>query len=120
MLRRLALVLMVVVFTQAVMVPGGARATVMPVGTTGQTTLAQTMPASCGECLPPTHPGTNPDRMPVCHSLACAGPAAVLPTPAVVPARTRLRVAYRLPSPVRWTAASPAPDPLPPRPIVLV
>jgi hypothetical protein len=75
----------------------------------------------CPSC--PQHPqsgDTNPDQMPACQILACAGPLAMLPAPVLVHKQAFLRVAYLKTPPARWTDTRPAPDPFPPKPIVLL
>jgi hypothetical protein len=62
----------------------------------------------------------NPDKMPACQILACAGPLAMLPTPVVAHGPDLFPVAYVAAAAARWTDARPAPDPFPPKPIALV
>jgi hypothetical protein len=62
----------------------------------------------------------NPDKMPACEILACAGPLAMLLTPVLAQGQAFFRVAYVKASPARWTDARPTPEPFPPRPIVLL
>ncbi|MDQ2801467.1 MAG: hypothetical protein M3Y41_01805 [Pseudomonadota bacterium] len=112
MLRRLAHVLFAFVFALAAL-PISVRAMPMPSGMTG-TAIQQ----HCPSC--PHHPGTNPDEIPACQALACAGAVATLPAPVLLPGRVFLPAAYLVALTVRWTGAQPAPDPLPPRSIALV
>jgi hypothetical protein len=75
----------------------------------------------CPSC--PQHRQTghvNPDKMPGCQILTCAGPLAMLPTPMSVAEQAFFRVAYAKALPARSTDGGPAPDPFPPRPIVLL
>ena len=111
MLRRLAHVLLALVFVMAATLPAGVRAMPMPADMTGAA-----MPQHCPSC--PT--GTTPDQMPACQILACAGVVATLPTPVLLPGRVLLRVVYLAAPAVRWIGMPPAPDPVPPRPIALL
>lgn len=110
MLRRLTHVLFAFMIAVAATLPVGVRAMPMAADMTGAA-----MPQHCPNC--PT--GTTPDKMPTCPILACSGAVAMLPTSVVLPERVLLRAVYLMAPPVRWTAASPAPDPFPPRPIAL-
>lgn len=110
MFRRVMCVLIALVVTLAT-VPIGARAMPMP-----QTSGGMDQP--CHNC--PTGNNT-PDKMPpVCQALACAGVLAMLPEPARVPERVQFRIFYAPVPSAHWAAAAPAPDPFPPRPIVLL
>ena len=116
MLRRVTHVLIAVVIALAATMPAGVRAMPMPSAVNG---MAAHQP--CPSC--PQHPqsgDTNPDKMPACQILACAGSLAMLPTPVLVQEQAFLRVAYLKTPSARWTDARPAPDPFPPRPIVLL
>jgi hypothetical protein len=65
--------------------------------------------------------GTSPDKtMPACQQLACMGAAAMLPAPVILPTDVPMRVVRVWTPSVRWTGADPAPDPFPPRPVVLL
>jgi hypothetical protein len=107
------LIALVVIVTTT---PIGARAMPMPL-TSGGTAMDQ----PCQNCPQPDQTGnTTPDKMPpACQALACAGVLAMLPMPVLVPERVQFRVVYAPVPPARWTAATSAPDPFPPRPIVL-
>jgi hypothetical protein len=115
MLRRLPQVLLAFIVALAVALPVNVRAMPMPGGMSGPAIQQQ-----CANCPHPARTGANPDKMPACQVLACAGAVAMLPSPALLPGRVLLRVAYLTVSPIRWTAAARAPDPFPPKPIALV
>ena len=116
MFRRVAHVLIALVIALAATMPVGAHAMPMPSALNG---IAAGQP--CPSCPQPPQSGhMNPDKMPVCLVLACAGPLAMLPGPVSVREQAFLRVAYLKTPPARWTDARPAPDPFPPRPIVLL
>lgn len=108
--------LIALVIALAAMMPVGAPAMAMPSAVNG---MAADQP--CPNC--PQHPQSghmNPDKMPACQVLACAGPLAMLPPPVLAHPQALLRVAYLKAPPARWADARPAPDPFPPRPIVLL
>ena len=111
MLRRLAHVLLAFMIAAAATLPVGVRAMPMAASMSGAA-----MPHHCPSC--PT--GTTPDKMPACPILACSGAVAMLPTSVVLPERVLPRAVYLMAPPARWTAASPAPNPFPPRPIALI
>lgn len=116
MLRRVTHVLIALIIAMAATMPAGVRAMPMPSAVNG---MAADQP--CPSC--PRHPQSghiNPDKMPTCQVLACAGPLAMLPGPVSVREQAFSRVSYLKAPPARWTDAGPAPDPFPPRPIVLL
>jgi hypothetical protein len=116
MLRRVTRVLIALVIALAATMPVGVHAVPMPSALNG---MAADQP--CPSC--PQHPrtgDTNPDKMPACQILACAGPLATLPSPVLVHEQAFFRVAYATAPPARRTEAGPAPDPFPPKPIVLL
>ena len=116
MLRRFAHVLIALVVAMATTVPLDLRAMPMPADMAGKT-----LHQPCQNCPQPHQTGsTNPDKMPACLALACAGAVATLPTPVLLPGRVLLSAAYLMIVPVRWTGTRPTPDPLPPRPLALV
>ena len=109
-------VLIALVIALATTMPVGVHAMPMPSGMNG---MALHQP--CPGC--PQHSQTghmNPGTMPACQVLACTGPLAMLPAPVLAHQQAFLRVAYVKSAPARWTDARPAPDPFPPRPIVLL
>ncbi len=115
MLRRLTHLLLALLIALATTMSVSARAMPMPADMTG--TAIQ---RHCPNCPHERRTGTNPDQMPACQVLACAGAVAILITPALRPVRVLLRTAYPAALSVRWAALPSAPDPFPPRPIVLV
>jgi hypothetical protein len=74
----------------------------------------------CQNC-PQSDPSgnTDPEKMAICQVLICAGSLAMLPTSAATPGRILLRTRYVSSPTAHWVAASPVPDPFPPRPVVL-
>ena len=109
-------VLIAVIIALAATMPIGVHAMPMPPAMNG---MAADHP--CPSC--PQHPMTgdmNPGKMPGCQILACAGPLAMLPASVLAHGQAFLRVAYAKAPPARWTNGGPAPDPFPPRPIVLL
>ena len=116
MLRRAVHVLIAAVIALAAVMPIGAHAMPMPSAANG---MAADQP--CPSCPQHRQSGdTNPGKMPACQILACAGPLAMLPAPILAHEQAFLRVAYLMAPPAHWAEARPAPDPFPPRPIVLV
>jgi hypothetical protein len=113
MFRRTISTLVALVVVLATAMPGGLYAMPMPPS-------GMDADQPCQNCPQPDQSGnTNPDKMPVCQVLMCVGAMAVLPTPTMAQARAEFRVAYAQAPAARWTEAAPAPDPFPPRPIVL-
>jgi hypothetical protein len=115
MLRRLTHLLLALVVALATTMSMSARAMPMSADMT-----RMTVERHCPNCPHERRTGTNPDQMPACQVLACAGAVAILTTPALLPVRVLLRTAYPAALPVRWAVAPLAPDPFPPRPIALV
>jgi hypothetical protein len=100
----------------AVTMPVGVRA--MPVAAADMN--GKTLDQPCQNRPQPDQTGgTTPDKMPACQVFACVGSAVLLPAMAIVPGRVLFRVTYLGTSPTRWAEAAPAPDPFPPRSIVL-
>jgi hypothetical protein len=116
MLRRVTHVLIALIIAVAATMPVGVRA--MPMMPSGNGMAAAQPCPSCPQHSRSGH--MNPDKMPACQSLACASSLAALPTPVLLPRQAVFGVAYLKTSPVRWTDARPAPEPFPPRPIVLL
>lgn len=102
----------------AVAMPASARA--MPMVMLGDHIAGMAGDQPCRNCSGSRQSGTTaPDKMPVCPVFACITAPAVLPAPAQLPGPIALRANYvRLPD-ARLAGADPAPDPFPPRPIVL-
>ena len=116
MLRRVTHVLIAFILALAVTMSVGVRAMPMPTAPGG---MAGDQP--CQNCPQPDPAGTmNPDKMPACQALACTGALAMLPAPMLAHGRVQFRVAYLLAPPTRWADTAPAPDPFPPRAIVLL
>lgn len=105
------------VFALAATMPVGARAMPVAAMNTAGTMLQQ----HCPGCL--QHPETNhtqPDRMLACTMLACAGSVIMQPSQILTPEPTFRQVAYAKTPANHWATLAPAPDPFPPRPIVLL
>jgi hypothetical protein len=116
MLRRVTHVLIALIIAMAATMPAGVRAMPMPSAANGM--AADQLCPSC-----PQHPQSghmNPNKMPACQVLVCAGSLAMLPGSVSVHEQAFLRLAYEKMPPARWTDAGPAPDPFPPRLIVLL
>jgi hypothetical protein len=114
MFRRAMQVLIALIVVLATTMPVGVHA--MPMSS-ALDRMAGHQP--CPSCPQPTG-HMNPDKMPACQILACAGPLAMLPTPVLAQEQAFFRVAYVKAPPARWTDARPAPEPFPPRPLVLL
>jgi hypothetical protein len=100
-----------------------ALAVTMPVGAFGMPMAPNGMVADqpCQNCPQPDQTGNvNPNNMPACQVLACAGALAMLPTLALSHWHVQFRVVYPLAPPAHWADAAPAPNPFPPKPIVLL
>jgi hypothetical protein len=109
-------VLIAFIVALAATMPAGVRA--MPMSPAGSGMGAD---QPCQNCPQPSQTGnTSPDKMPPCQVFACANVLATLPTPAPIRVRVQFGVAYVQPPSARWSEAAPAPDPFPPRPIVLL
>jgi hypothetical protein len=115
MVRRLTHLLLALLVALATTMSVSARAMPMSANMAGMA-----VERHCPNSPHERHTGTSPDQMPACQVLACAGAVAILTTPALLPVRVLLRTAYPTALSVRWAAAPSAPDPFPPRPIVLV
>jgi hypothetical protein len=115
MLGQALRVLMAVVVALATTLPVSVQAMPMRPAVSG---MASDQP--CSSC--PQHRQTghiNPLQMPPCQILACAGPLAMLLAPAWVHEPAFLRVAYGAALLTCRPDTGPAPDPFPPKPIVL-
>jgi len=102
----------------AVAMPANVRA--MPMAMFGDHIAGMAGDQPCRNCSDQHQSGsTAPDKMPICPAFACITAPAVLPAPAQLTGPIALRADYaRLPD-ARLAGADPAPDPFPPRPIVL-
>jgi hypothetical protein len=114
MLGRVLRVLMVFIVALAGAMPVGVHA--MPTQS-----IANEMPSSqpCSSCPQQSTGHKTPGDMPACQILACVGPIAMLPAPVLTHGQAFLRVVYVKGPPTRGPEAGPAPDPFPPRTIVL-
>lgn len=118
MAKSIARVLLVFIVALAVAVPVSVRA--MPMAMSGDHMAGMAGDQPCQNCPDQHQSGSSaPDKMTVCPALACISAAAVLPIPAALPGRIALRADYIWPPTARLAGADPAPDPFPPRPIVL-
>ena len=117
MAESVARVLLALIVALAVAMPVSVRAVPMPMSGDNMSGMAG---EPCQKCPEPQQSGkTAPDKMPGCPTLACIAAPAVLAVPARLPRRIALRADYLCPPIARLAGADPAPDPFPPRPIVL-
>jgi hypothetical protein len=107
--------LLALIVALATAVPVDARAMPMA-GDMTQTGMQQ----HCPTCPNDSRSGTNPHKMPACSALACFATVATLTAPTLLPEPGILRISYPASLPAHWTAVQSAPDPFPPRSIVLV
>ncbi|HZV07000.1 MAG TPA: hypothetical protein VE999_18100 [Gemmataceae bacterium] len=118
MAKSVARALLVLIVALAVTMPVGVRA--MPMAMSGDHMAGMAGDQPCQNCPDEHQSGsTAPDKMPACAALACISAPAVLPMPAAFLGRVALRADYVWPPAARLAGADPAPDPFPPRPIVL-
>jgi hypothetical protein len=118
MAKSIARMLLALVVALAVAMPVSVRA--MPMAMSGDNMARMAGDQPCQKCPEPHQSGsTAPDKMPACPALACIAAPAVLPMPVPLPARIALRADYVWPPAARLAGADPAPDPFPPRPVVL-
>lgn len=109
--------LFVLIVAFAVATPMSVRA--MPMVMSGDNMAGMAGDQPCQNCPEPQHGNTVPDRMPGCPALACISALAVLPMPALLQERVAVRADRVWPLEARLAGADLAPDPFPPRPIVL-
>jgi hypothetical protein len=115
MLTQVTRLLIALILAIGVIIPTGLSAMPMPDGM-----MSEALDPPCRHCpQPQEHGGVPPDKMPGCSSLACLSAAAVIPAPVLVPGRTFSKARYSIPALARPVGAAPAPDPFPPRPVVL-
>jgi hypothetical protein len=117
MLRRAFRVLIAFIVTLGLAMPGIGRAMSMS-GTTMSMGMAKTFDQPCQHCPRPNSPIS--DKAPACQALSCVGVPAMLPGPMLLPSRVLLGTAYVSAAPAPLAGAEQAPDPFPPRPIVLL
>lgn len=122
MVRVIARLLVLLLVVVAMAMPAGAGVMpmvgkVMPMAAGAMGKMAG---QPCQNCPQPDRSGTtSPGKIP-CPALACITAPAVLPSPALLPGRIVLKAAYAWPIAAGLVGADPAPDPFPPRPVVLV
>ena len=115
MRTRVIRMVIALVVALAMTMPVGVRAMPMPADMIGAT-----LEQPCPNCPQPDQTGgTTPDKMPACPVFACGAAAVLLPATAIAPGRVLYRVTFLGAPPARWTEAAPAPEPFPPKPIVL-
>lgn len=117
MAKSVARMLLALIVAFAVATPASLRAMPMVMSADNMAGMAGDQP--CQNCPQPQHGNTVPDKMPACPALACISAPAVLPMPALVQERVAVRADHVWSLDARLAGADPAPDPFPPRPIVL-
>ena len=118
MAKSVARMLLALIVALTVATPVSVRA--MPMAMSGGDMPGMASDQPCQNCPDHQQQGnTAPDKMPACPALACITAPAVLPVPALLPGRIALRADYAWLPAARLAGADPAPDPFPPRPIVL-
>jgi hypothetical protein len=118
MAQSVARLLLVLVVALAVAMPVSVRA--MPITMAGDNMTGMAADQPCENC-PEQHKSGNSaaDKMPGCPAVACISTPAVLPILALLHERVAVRADHVWPLDARLAGADPAPDPFPPRPIVL-
>jgi hypothetical protein len=120
--RSVAQVLIALIVAFAVAMPAGAR--VMPMIGAGMSMSMGMMEKAadqpCQNCPDHQSGSTTPDKMPGCPALACIATPAVIASPTLLPERVSYRTEYAWSVTALLTGADPAPDPFPPRPVVLL
>jgi hypothetical protein len=115
MLTQVMRLLIALILAIGLIIPTGLSAMPMPDGM-----MSQALDQPCQHCpQSQDHGGTIPRKMPACTSFACLSAAAVIPAPVLVPGRTFSKARYSIPALARPVGAAPAPDPFPPRPVLL-
>jgi hypothetical protein len=118
MVKSVARMLLALIVAFAVTVPVSVRAMPMAMSADNMAGMAGDQP--CEKCpQQQQHGNTAPDKMPGCPTLACISAPAVLPMPALLQERVAVRVGHVWSPDAQLAGADPAPDPFPPRPIVL-
>ncbi|HYM41712.1 MAG TPA: hypothetical protein VET46_02995 [Steroidobacteraceae bacterium] len=117
MAQSVARMLLALIVALAVAMPVSVRA--MPMTMSGSNMAGMAGDQPCQNCPEQQHGNTAPDKMPGCPALACITAPAVLPIPALLQERIAVRADHVWPPDARLAGADPAPDPFPPRPIVL-
>lgn len=118
MAKSVGRVLLALIIALAVAMPVSVRA--MPMAMSGGDMAGMASDQPCQNCPDHQQQGnTAPDKMPACPALACITAPAVLPVPTLLPGRIAVRADHVWPRAVRLAGADPAPDPFPPRPIVI-
>jgi hypothetical protein len=118
MLKFVTRVLLAFIVAIAVAMPVSVRVVPMAMSADNMAGMAGNQP--CHECARlQKQGGTAPDKMPSCATPVCITAPAVLPVPALLPVRISVRADHIWPPDARLVGADRAPDPFPPRPIVL-
>jgi hypothetical protein len=122
MLSSVTRVLIALIVAFAVAMPAGAR--VMPMVGNGMPMSMSMMEKAadqpCRNCPDNQSGSTTPDKVPGCPALACIAAPAVIASPTLLPERVSYRTEYAWPVTAFRAGADPAPDPFPPRPVVLL
>jgi hypothetical protein len=105
-----------------VAMPAGAR--VMPMIGAGMPMSMGMMETAadqpCQNCPDHQSGSRTPDKMPGCPALACIATSAVIASPTLLPEHVSYRTEYAWSVVALPAGADPAPDPFPPRPVVLL
>lgn len=118
MAKSVAHMLLALIVALAVAMPVSVHAMPMAMSDGNMAGMAGDQP--CQKC-PEQHQAGNtaPAKMPACPALACVAAPAVLPMPTRLLDRVALRTDHVWPPAAQLAGADSAPDPFPPRPIVL-
>ena len=117
MAKSVARMLLALVVALSVAMPMSVRAMAMAMSTDNMAGIAGDQP--CQKCPQQQDGNTAPDKMPGCPALACITAPAVLPMPALLQEHIATRADHIWPPAARLAGADPAPDPFPPRPVVI-
>jgi hypothetical protein len=116
MLTQVTRLVIAFIVALGVAMPTGVGAMSMP-----DSLMGKAMQRPCQHCPQPQQSGsTSPDKMPGCSVVACVGAVALIPGPVLLPCRALIMARYVIPASARPAGAAPAPDPFPPRPVVLL
>jgi hypothetical protein len=120
MLRPVARMLIALAVALAVAMPAGA--TMLPMSGKAMSMAADMIENSvdqpCQNC-PGPHQQGGMEKMPGCPAFTCTVVPAVLPGALLITDRVAVKAGYLRPVAAYLAGADPAPDPFPPRPVVI-